>query len=134
MRGEYLRRMYHHFITIGSPLLARGVPKINNYTKGNCRITPACAGSTFNTVNIFNVIKDHPCLRGEYFLIFHLSLHMLGSPLLARGVLVLVDLQMILYRITPACAGSTRIIFSTFLNPQDHPCLRGEYVPLLFVL
>ena len=107
LRGEYLRRMYHHFITIGSPLLARGVLKSIEKPLIFKRITPACAGSTVISELYKIVFKDHPCLRGEYFIVLYFFCYLQGSPLLARGVPLCEHEIAIGDGITPACAGST---------------------------
>ena len=46
LRGEYNIFTFFFLILLGSPLLARGVRFACLYKTQNCRITPACAGST----------------------------------------------------------------------------------------
>ena len=71
-------------------------------------ITPACAGSTGCPLESRTGNRDHPRLRGEYYNIVELLPYQIGSPPLARGVLLLVLVSAVFPRITPACAGSTR--------------------------
>ena len=51
-----------------------------------------------------------------------------GSPPLARGVLHKDTTLISIGRITPACAGSTKITPISVAMVKDHPRLRGEYV------
>ena len=112
---------------MGSPPLARGVRLIMVRVGSARRITPACAGSTHLQTDKDNLEKDHPRLRGEYYVDVQYSKNHLGSPPLARGVLPLPCITTFHFRITPACAGST--LFFSPLHPfkKDHPRLRGEY-------
>ena len=67
LRGEYKKLIAKAQTIPGSPLLARGVLKASLPLSVEFRITPACAGSTPNLQDIVNTNKDHPCLRGEYW-------------------------------------------------------------------
>ena len=49
-----------------------------------------------------------------------------GSPPHARGRLATARARQRKQRITPACAGKTRLSPSTELNSPDHPRMRGE--------
>ena len=112
---------------MGSPPLARGVLIFFAVNINKSRITPACAGSTHS----YQVIKllhwDHPRLRGEYPASFAYQKDLLGSPPLARGVPFLWFSKFSVYRITPACAGSTLNGILNSTPYKDHPRLRGEY-------
>ena len=123
MRGEYPLWSFFAFHFVGSPLLARGVLDLKNLKFGDWRITPACAGSTFffslNSCSFW----DHPCLRGEYFSEVAELQGFLGSPLLARGVLVFLFPLISNSRITPACAGSTSNSFNVLLYILGSPLL-----------
>ena len=66
-------------------------------------------------------------MRGEYDGTCQTRSGELGSPPLARGVLLSRKVFAFLIRITPACAGSTKINEIEILNGGDHPRLRGEY-------
>ena len=87
MRGEYKELDRALSRSTGSPLLARGVLVDLDIQQYINRITPACAGSTKMVLNDRAIDKDHPCLRGEYFLKLINKKNVEGSPLLARGVL-----------------------------------------------
>ena len=126
MRGEYMALAIRLIIKRGSPPLARGVLLISVLSTAQVRITPACAGST--GVNLFNDArrKDHPRLRGEYKDCTNSISPVLGSPPLARGVLNKLAVQSPLFRITPACAGSTRQKMQKRKTPPGSPPLARE--------
>ena len=147
LRGEYSLTMLQKETIIGSPPLARGVLRKMLKERKLSRITPACAGSTnfiCHPVSPFRdhprlrgeyrwysrrqaVRQDHPRLRGEYFrYVVHCYVPP-GSPPLARGVLIACHCINNATRITPACAGSTRVGISQNKALWDHPRLRGEY-------
>ena len=70
-------------------------------------ITPACAGNTTMEATLQLGIRDHPRLRGEYIVVTNKRTIFLGSPPLARGILLNSDKQHEPIGITPACAGNT---------------------------
>ena len=128
LRGEYLVFMVGTAIFTGSPPLARGVPLAIPYISNHFRITPACAGSTYDESNKRVPQGDHPRLRGEYLKPQKFLSMQLGSPPLARGVLNTIPTIARSGRITPACAGSTIYLPKAAQLNKDHPRLRGEYV------
>ena len=52
----------------------------------------------------------------------------MGSPPLARGILILSSLPSGILGITPACAGNTVVKQVADNMFEDHPRLRGEYM------
>ena len=66
LRGEYPPSAYITFAILGSPPLARGVPKGKKYLTKAERITSACAGNTRPKRKSGRPSEDHPRLRGEY--------------------------------------------------------------------
>ena len=74
------------------------------------------------------LIRDHPCLRGEYMVDYIASCSSEESPPLARGILKKQSQIQNVYGITPACAGNTALMPARLRNLQDHPRLRGEYL------
>ena len=80
------------------------------------------------------LIRDHPCLRGEYMVDYIASCSSEESPPLARGILKKQSQIQNVYGITPACAGNTISGFYLESAFKDHPRLRGEYsCQILFV-
>ena len=114
-----------HFL--GSSTLARGILCNVLFEISHDGITPACAGSTGSLWHLVHQQWDHPRLRGKYLSFSEKLGAVLGSPPLARGVLVISTSLFPSLRITPACAGSTRRDCLKFLFRKDHPRLRGEY-------
>ena len=107
MRGEYWKIIYSFLPLEGSPPLARGVQSSALPPHPSNRITPACAGSTIVNSGMKQLVRDHPRLRGEYFIELY-------ALILSRGI-------------TPACAGSTFHLCGYSRYFRDHPRLRGEY-------
>ena len=129
MRGEYKPSVSTTIGISGSPPLARGVPNLVASAAAHPRITPACAGSTPEKDRNSRLGRDHPRLRGEYFLRRPLWDYWIGSPPLARGVPTIFSIVLARYGITPACAGSTQTGLRSAIPGRDHPRLRGEYLP-----
>ena len=134
LRGEYAKSKYKKIAQKGSPPLARGVQIMRFKSSIVPRITPACAGSTSILELRRQYDKDHPRLRGEYFIFFLLSRKSIGSPPLARGVPCHRPGDRRQQRITPACAGSTLTIATMSTRQRDHPRLRGEYTKKSLIL
>ena len=70
LRGEYGRLPVPLIVPVGSPPLARGIHARNKGIRDRIRITPACAGNTFQYLPRLHRQRDHPRLRGEYIWIF----------------------------------------------------------------
>ena len=73
------------------------------------------------------LIRDHPCLRGEYVTGWLVLKYPTGSLPLARGIQVSGYQIGSESRITPACAGNTATRVKSSRKAGDHPRLRGEY-------
>ena len=85
LRGENQTLHLKIVFLQGSPPLARGKRTIPIVSMSIMRITPACAGKTFNINRIAMISKDHPRLRGENATGKRKPLVWRGSPPLARG-------------------------------------------------
>ena len=70
LRGEYSCSVGAVSGKRGSPPLARGIPAVGGGLITLYGITPACAGNTPEDETSGLPFKDHPRLRGEYFLAF----------------------------------------------------------------
>ena len=69
LRGEYIVFFSQPEAEHGSPPLARGIQnKISSFLM-SIGITPACAGNTYAFIPLYGVCRDHPRLRGEYYVI-----------------------------------------------------------------
>ena len=86
LRGEYGRLPVPLIVPVGSPPLARGIHARNKGIRDRIRITPACAGNTFQYLPRLHRQRDHPRLRGEYIVFFSQPEAEHGSPPLARGI------------------------------------------------
>ena len=85
LRGEQFAQLRNGAFFKGSPPLARGTVVHFRPAIGAVGITPACAGNSRRTVNVFGGKQDHPRLRGEQLFYFSTFQPFLGSPPLARG-------------------------------------------------
>ena len=89
-------------------------------------ITPAYAGKSHRFHYCISVVQDHPRLCGEKHHRHLGDLHFLGSPPPMRGKDMNEVDDAVYPRITPAYAGKSDVIASTFGTIQDHPRLCGE--------
>ncbi len=90
------------------------------------RITPACAGKTICPSSRLTLSWDHPRMCGENQMVFTRTTLALGSPPHVRGKLLLLVSHTSKRRITPACAGKTRISSHGSIPTRDHPRMCGE--------
>ena len=89
-------------------------------------ITPACAGKTGRTRVGVELKSDHPRMRGEDPPAKGRTARPSGSPPHARGRLRHDGRPHAAFRITPACAGKTRMDMLRRDVQEDHPRMRGE--------
>ena len=127
MRGEYLYDRMQWKLAEGSPPLARGILRRYSFFFSFSGITPACAGNTKKNTTLNQQNWDHPRLRGEYVGVTVDDYYIMGSPPLARGILMVAFGASAVFGITPACAGNTRARIKPMNLNRDHPRLRGEY-------
>ena len=92
----------------------------------NVRITPAYAGKSSIVSPSSAVDWDHPRLCGEKFQKNRRSPCYKGSPPPMRGKVKCSPSKLYPKRITPAYAGKSRRITSSFSSMRDHPRLCGE--------
>ena len=126
MRGEDALAVAALPMGIGSPPHARGRPTQYGRRAISCGITPACAGKTARRGGTSAISRDHPRMRGEDRFASSLMWPRRGSPPHARGRLDASRAHIIPGRITPACAGKTRVPGPTGSGGWDHPRMRGE--------
>ena len=94
------------------------------------RITPALAGNTQLQLLDYAGPQDHPRTRGEHYDLQVREQQDLGSPPHSRGTLSFHPSIVIFIRITPALAGNTTFVVTSFLWFKDHPRTRGEHTEL----
>ena len=128
MRGEYLTGTSCFVPPTGSPPLARGIRLRDTPRRSPSGITPACAGNTRSLMQMADMQRDHPRLRGEYYNCTTKKWFTQGSPPLARGIPHTKPFSVSSSGITPACAGNTSAALRMYGVNWDHPRLRGEYV------
>ena len=110
----------------GSPPHARGAENSMGRSLQALGITPACAGSSYRWYLKCCHEWDHPRMRGEQFTRLAKPFRDQGSPPHARGAVMVVCLVSGLFRITPACAGSSLNFSLWLVGTRDHPRMRGE--------
>ncbi len=112
----------------GSPPRARGADLPLDRGDRLAGITPACAGSRRTATSPPLWRGEHPRVRGEQVgrCVDHAPSR--GSPPRARGAGHRRRHVHRAGRITPACAGSSRLRLAGEAPRQDHPRVRGEQV------
>ena len=90
------------------------------------RITPACAGKTFEDWKPDMQAEDHPRMCGENQSLVPIILSDSGSPPHVRGKHEYANLKAVALGITPACAGKTQISPKYVSASRDHPRMCGE--------
>ena len=71
-------------------------------------------------------VEDHPRVCGENGLNSISLPRSSGSPPRVRGKQIWLVVKMLSNRITPACAGKTRLSRLYYSYPRDHPRVCGE--------
>ena len=87
---------------------------------------PHARGRLAHCVFLSAPALDHPRMRGEDGNVATAETYGLGSPPHARGRPGIANRQGQAHRITPACAGKTRILGPGSMKGGDHPRMRGE--------
>ena len=95
------------------------------------RITPAYAGKSGGNVMSQMAYTDHPRLCGEKLESDAILGENAGSPPPMRGKVLFDTDAAYGVRITPAYAGKSSTIITSFLLHQDHPRLCGEKISSL---
>ena len=110
----------------GSPPRVRGKgPSISRPAPAS-GITPACAGKSIRSSEHCASPWDHPRVCGEKNSIFCPVFSVTGSPPRVRGKAPRPSPSRPSRRITPACAGKSRLQGSNLQLPGDHPRVCGE--------
>ena len=107
MCGEHGSRMHLLIAMMGSSPHVRGAPNGQPNHALAAGIIPACAGSTYSTVNVHVAEWDHPRMCGEHGCAVCVNGCHWGSSPHVRGALIEPEYLASLDGIIPACAGST---------------------------
>ena len=110
----------------GSPPHVRGKGVANKTTRRMPRITPACAGKSSLVFPSHTLVRDHPRMCGEKRLPDETEPCKRGSPPHVRGKVVSCDNAVLLFGITPACAGKSTSNQAAHCSKKDHPRMCGE--------
>ena len=111
----------------GSPPRVREPPASNDVYLAQERITPACAGTTNSRICTGIIRQDHPRVCGNHNSGAASNAHNVGSPPRVREPPPSSCTPLISIRITPACAGTTRVYARETVLDQDHPRVCGNH-------
>ena len=70
MCGDHCHKVCQSLIKVGSPPHVRGPPSPSASTVPKYGITPACAGTTNISYNIYRRCWDHPRMCGDHFKLY----------------------------------------------------------------
>ena len=110
----------------GSPPRVRGKVFYPMVKVGDERITPACAGKRKSGRNRSNRAWDHPRVCGEKLYPLSGREAARGSPPRVRGKVSAQNSLKSAKRITPACAGKSRLPPPAPRRCRDHPRVCGD--------
>ena len=128
MCGNHQSRRRKPFRSIGSP------PRVREPLKGLAcvyalaGITPACAGTTTTSASVPLHSQDHPRVCGNHDVPSVSLTAIVGSPPRVREPHTKGGIRMLVYGITPACAGTTRLIVWAVKLDEDHPRVCGNHI------
>ena len=89
-------------------------------------ITPACAGKTMVQVQLVALPRDHTRVCGKNVTIAALEISCVGSHPRVREKHRQTANLLVLFGITPACAGKTYYVWLGFWPIQDHTRVCGK--------
>ena len=115
-----------HLLQRGSPPRVRGEAHFAGPRVDHRGITPACAGRSRTKTEIGGIPEDHPRVCGEKASRSSCFGGTRGSPPRVRGEDGVVSGVYPQRRITPACAGRSRILRAFRPSRKDHPRVCGE--------
>ena len=110
----------------GSPPRARGEVSNSPFRSEVARITPACAGRSFQQYHRGALESDHPRVCGEKMDVSEFQGAIHGSPPRVRGEAHILDDLAGQGGITPACAGRSGQPAISIRYTGDHPRVCGE--------
>ena len=104
----------------------RGEAGVEHDVARGLGIIPACAGRSSKTTVSCIPTTDHPRVCGEKLCFTLLIQGTFGSPPRVRGEVSHLLLSRYAFRITPACAGRSRVDGGRRQIHRDHPRVCGE--------
>ena len=110
----------------GSPPHVRGKDMAHLFDPALDGITPACAGKSAVSTSLIFLRRDHPRMCGEKLALFYRPFFQQGSPPHVRGKEKRSTAKTPRNRITPACAGKSRLLLRSRPTCWDHPRMCGE--------
>ena len=126
MCGKNSRYISTNSTFIGSPPRVREKPISSSFKPSNLGITPACAGKTSALLEAYLAFRDHPRVCGKNVIVSVTAWNDIGSPPRVREKLQYFRNATAETRITPACAGKTRLFEELQKGYQDHPRVCGK--------
>ena len=126
MCGKNHLKRQRYISRVGSPPRVREKPSFLRHKACNFRITPACAGKTRLNISLVSSTWDHPRVCGKNHLKRQRYISRVGSPPRVREKPSFLRHKACNFRITPACAGKTRLNISLVSSTWDHPRVCGK--------
>ena len=126
MGGEKMWFRLRSIAYLGSPPRGRGKDICRHPFAVETRITPAWAGKSSLYLVPVRASRDHPRVGGEKLPGAGYAYNDRGSPPRGRGKEIMVTLQDINARITPAWAGKSAQAWNAGEVDMDHPRVGGE--------
>ena len=130
--GEYVPSGPSTITGSGSPPRMRGIRLDHKDLGLQTGITPAHAGNTAYSADLFLMLEDHPRACGEYCTSPAPAASVRGSPPRMRGIPEVFKPCGCQTGITPAHAGNTGHSLTVSAVFRDHPRACGEYNGLVF--
>ena len=124
--GEKFSSMWRRYMVSGSPPRMRGKASALDVLPLPCGITPAYAGKSSEDTRRSGTNGDHPRVCGEKSFENGVKGYFEGSPPRMRGKAPARIAEMMLSRITPACAGKSLPAVLKCPPTRDHPRVCGE--------
>ena len=124
--GENMMSSARPMSNLGSPPQVRGKQTLLGSSTSETGITPAGAGKTRTSPNLYGSTEDHPRRCGENFRGFFRVSAERGSPPQVRGKLTQSSMSILHTGITPAGAGKTSLRQNIYSTMEDHPRRCGE--------
>jgi len=113
----------------GSPPRAWGQHPISTNTSPPIRFTPTCVGTTYTRSPYTHSPAVHPHVRGDNAFMLFPSFVCVGSPPRAWGQQLHLKNQLMEYRFTPTCVGTTHMVSLMDSESSVHPHVRGDNIP-----